>query len=82
MAKRSWASAALREHGFEHYYRRIWFDTHVHDARSLRLLAEHAGTDRLVYGTNFAGWDSGAGDQDVGGLARTLAANAERLLRL
>lgn len=79
--KRPWASRALREHGFAHYYRRLWFDTHVHDDASLDLLSTHAGTERLVFGTNFAGWDSGAGDE-LGPLATTLGANAARLLRL
>jgi aminocarboxymuconate-semialdehyde decarboxylase len=79
--KRPWASAALREHGFAHFYRRLWFDTHVHDDASLDLLVTHAGTERLVLGTNFAGWDSGAGD-GLGPLAATLGANAARLLRL
>ena len=76
---RPWASQALRDNGFEHYYRRIWFDTHVHDELSLELLAVHAGTGRLVFGTNFAGWDSGAGEHPEG---LPLAANAARLLRL
>ena len=80
--KRPWASAALREHGFEHYYGRIWFDTHVHDELSLELLVAHAGTERLVLGTNFAGWDSGADERPGGDLAVTLADNAVRLLRL
>jgi aminocarboxymuconate-semialdehyde decarboxylase len=71
----------LRDNGFAHYYRRIWFDTHVHDERSLQLLVDHAGPDRLVYGTNFAGWDSG-GDHGPGELVDTLTANAERLLRI
>ena len=81
VAKRSWASKALRDNGFAHYYRRIWFDTHVHDERSLQLLVDHAGPDRLVYGTNFAGWDSG-GDHGPGELVDTLTLNAERLLRI
>lgn len=80
--KRPWASAALRENGFEHYYRRLWFDTHVHDEQSLDLLVAHAGRDRLVFGTNFAGWDSGAHDAPAGELGAALTANAERLLRL
>lgn len=81
--KRPWAGARLRENGYAHYYRRLWFDTHVHDDLALRLLAEHAGTERLVYGTNFAGWDSGAHEVPAGpGLdPATLAANAARLLR-
>jgi aminocarboxymuconate-semialdehyde decarboxylase len=80
--KRPWASRALKDRGFEHYYRRLWFDTHVHDALSLELLVAHAGTERLVLGTNFAGWDSGGGDRPEGELARTLTENASRLLRL
>ncbi len=80
--KRPWASRALRENGFEHYFRRIWFDTHVHDELSVELLVAHAGTERLVFGTNFAGWDSGTGDAPAGDLGVTLAGNAARLLRL
>ena len=41
----------------------------------------HAGTERLVFGTNFAGWDSGAHEQPDG-LRATLSTNAARLLRL
>lgn len=80
--KRPWASAALKSNGFDHYYRRIWFDTHVHDELSLELLVAHAGVERLVFGTNFAGWDSGADDAPGGELGATLADNAVRLLRL
>lgn len=82
---RPWASEALQHNGFETYYRRLWFDTHVHDEGSLALLVEHAGTERLVYGTNFAGWDSGAGHEPgpvEAGLAEALSRNASRLLRL
>jgi aminocarboxymuconate-semialdehyde decarboxylase len=78
---RPWARPELRERGFDYYFRQLWFDTHVGDHASLELLTARAGTDRLVFGTNFAGWDSGAGE-DPGPLADTLAANAARLLRL
>jgi len=78
---RPWAAGPLRENGFEYYYRQLWFDTHLHDAGSLDLLVAHAGTERLVFGTNFAGWDSGAHDAH-GPLATTLGTNAARLLRL
>jgi aminocarboxymuconate-semialdehyde decarboxylase len=80
--KRTWASTALKDNGFDHYYRRLWFDTHVHDAQSLDLLVAHAGTERLVFGTNFAGWDSHVDDHPRPGLAATLTQNATRLLRL
>ncbi len=80
--KRAWAPAALRAEGaFEEALRRIWFDVHVHDGRALRLLAEVVGSDRLVLGTNFAGWDQGE-PLDLNELAPILADNARRLLRL
>ena len=79
--KRPWAAAALREPGaFEQRLRRLWFDNHVHDARSLELLIEVVGRDRLVLGTNFAGWDQPAGGQRLEAPAY-LADNARRLLR-
>jgi aminocarboxymuconate-semialdehyde decarboxylase len=83
--KRPWASSRLRENGFGYYYRKLWFDTHVHDEQSLALLAERAGLEHLVFGTNFAGWDSGAGHDPnplSTPLSATLSANATRLLRL
>ncbi|WP_433802857.1 amidohydrolase family protein [Actinomycetospora sp. CA-084318] len=80
--KRPWASAALREHGFDHFFRRLWLDVHVHDEGSLELLCARADPDRLVFGTNFAGWDSDADDTPTGPWAARLTANAERLLRL
>jgi aminocarboxymuconate-semialdehyde decarboxylase len=79
--QRPWADAELRAQGFAALYRRLWFDTHVHDEGALDLLVAHAGTERLVFGTNFSGWDSGA-SSGPGALGPTLAANAARLLRL
>jgi aminocarboxymuconate-semialdehyde decarboxylase len=79
--KRPWSPAALREPGaFETRLRRLWFDNHVHDPRSLALLEEVAGRDRLVLGTNFAGWDQPAGGKPIEAPAY-LADNARRLLR-
>lgn len=78
---RPWASPSLREKGFAHYYRRIWFDTHVHDAAALDLLVRQVGTERLVFGTNFAGWDT-SDVSGIGELASSLAGNAARLLRM
>jgi aminocarboxymuconate-semialdehyde decarboxylase len=81
--KRTWASKALKDKGFDHYYKRLWFDTHVHDPESLNLLVSHAGTERLVFGTNFAGWDSGGtDDHPAADLGARLSQNATRLLRL
>ncbi len=78
--KRKWSPDFLQADGaFEETLRRFWFDTHVHDDRAFDYLVDIVGTDHLVFGTNFAGWDQGevkhrSGDFD-------LAANARRLLR-
>lgn len=70
-----------REGAFEEALRRFWFDNHVIGAKALALLEETVGRERLVYGTNFAGWD-----QPEGGVKakqdKQLADNARRLLRL
>ncbi len=79
--KRAWADAALKPDGaFEERLARLWFDVHVHDARALGLLRSVVGDGRLVYGTNFAGWDQ-AEPEPTGELGATLARNAARLLR-
>jgi aminocarboxymuconate-semialdehyde decarboxylase len=78
--KRPWSPDWLREPGaFEKSLRMLWFDTNVGDARSLDLLVDVVGTDHLVMGTNFAGWDQ----QDSikkGADLPMLADNARRLL--
>ena len=53
----------------------------MHDHRSLALLIDVVGTERLVMGTNFAGWDQpgDARHEEIDGV--DLAANARRLLR-
>lgn len=62
---------------------RLWWDAHVGGPKALRALIEAVGTEHLVGGTNFAGWDQ-ALDPSLGDarLAATLDANARRLLRL
>jgi aminocarboxymuconate-semialdehyde decarboxylase len=79
--KRPWAMAEHRKDGaFEERLSRIWFDTHLGDPRALALLQSIVGTERLTFGTNFAGWDQGdAGDH--GPIDPRLADNARRLLR-
>ncbi len=79
--KRTWAPDHLKRDGaFAEQLGRIWYDVHMHDDRALDLLVERVGTERLVYGTNFAGWDAPATF-----VAPTcdapLADNARRLLR-
>jgi aminocarboxymuconate-semialdehyde decarboxylase len=81
--KRAWVPEALRPDGaFEAALARLWFDVHVHDRRVLALLESLVGSERLVLGTNFAGWDQDDGTV-LGDAARQvlLAANAQRLLR-
>jgi aminocarboxymuconate-semialdehyde decarboxylase len=79
--KRPWSPEWLRTEGeFDRQLRSLWFDCHVHDARAVRLLVETVGLDRLVYGTNFAGWDQGGGDV-LGELGPAVHANTRRLLR-
>lgn len=79
---RAWSPDTVRAAGFDSYLRRLWFDTHLHSDQVLAGLIDIVGADRLVYGTNFAGWDAdGPGSQPtVPGL--DLSANAQRLLRL
>ena len=66
--------------GFESRLKRLWFDNHVHSADSLALLERIVGRDRLVLGTNFAGWDQPAAGKPIGA-PLYLADNARRLLR-
>ena len=66
---------------FDEQLARLWFDCHVAGAAEFAFVTGVLGTDRLVYGTNFGGWDRGTGP-DVGELAATLNENAARLLRL
>lgn len=81
--RRPWVSDELHEHGLAHYLGRLWLDTHVHSGASLDLLLGVVGPERLVLGTNFAGWDSGAAAVDhLGDLLPRLSANASSLLRL
>lgn len=79
--KRPWSPAQLRKDGaFEARMRQIWFDTHLNSPRSEAFLVETVGTERLVYGTNFVGWDA----PDSGSAHAPeayLADNARRLLR-
>lgn len=79
--KRPWSTGAMRDPGaFEERLKRLWFDNHVHSAASLALLESIVGRDRLVLGTNFAGWDQPGGGHGVSA-EPWLADNARRLLR-
>jgi aminocarboxymuconate-semialdehyde decarboxylase len=80
--KRPWVPGELRPEGaFEERYRRLWFDTHLIGRRSEEFFIATVGRDRLVYGTNFVGWDA-----PEAGIEHKpepdLADNARRLLRV
>jgi aminocarboxymuconate-semialdehyde decarboxylase len=80
--KRAWASETLRREGFTAMLSRLWFDTHLHSDIALAGLAEVVGTERLVYGTNFAGWDADGPGEFPHVDPVVLSDNASRLLRL
>lgn len=78
---RPWAPQHTRApDAFRAGLKRLWFDAHTAEPRALDLLADIVGRDRLVYGTNFAGWDQPAVDE-FSTLGVELAPNARRLLR-
>lgn len=74
---RNWP--ALHGGSFRNAMSRLWFDAHTEGAAAHAMLVDTLGTERLVYGTNFGGWDT---PRQVGDFAASLTANAERLLRL
>lgn len=79
--KRPWSPEWLRQDGeFETQLASLWYDNHVHDPRALQLLIDTVGTQKLVFGTNFAGWDQ-PDAAHVAQLPAYLADNARRLLR-
>lgn len=79
--KRPWSMGPLRdEEAFARRLRRLWYDDHVHDPFSRQLLEKIVGADRLVLGTNFAGWDQPE-HADAHGISPQMADNARRLLR-
>jgi aminocarboxymuconate-semialdehyde decarboxylase len=61
--------------------RRLWFDQHVHDDLALDLLSERVGSERLVVGTNLAGWDAPKEPGEIE-YQPVYDDNARRLLRL
>jgi len=80
--KRPWAGAELKKDGaFEERLRRLWFDNHLNNDASLNLLTDLVGDERLVFGTNFAGWDA-PDDLAAHRPPEKLAHNARRLLRI
>lgn len=81
---RPWGPEALAPPGaVAERLRRLWWDAHVGGPTALAALLAAFGPDRVVAGTNLAGWDQSLdtahGDAT---LAATFDANARRLLRL
>ena len=75
----NWVPESIKENGLDHMLRKLWFDAHVDGETAHNRLLEVVGHDRLVYGTNFGGWDTpSAADH----FAASLTPNAEKLLRL
>lgn len=81
LSQRFDSMAAFRgdDSDFASALRQLWFDAHLEPGPARDLVIETVGVDRMVYGTNFGGWDTptSTDDFDVG-----LTGNAERLLRL
>lgn len=75
----SMARFRRRESDFAEQLGRLWFDAHMEPGRARDLLIEVVGTERLVYGTNFGGWDTPTATDHFDA---SLTANAERLLRI
>lgn len=68
-----------RESDFAGALRRLWFDSHLEPGRARDLVVETVGLDRMVYGTNFGGWDTPTATDEFDA---ALTPNAHRLLRL
>lgn len=72
----------IREPGaFDAEVDKLWFDCHITGDAEFDFGVSQLGTDRLVFGTNFGGWDTGTVGH-LGELPDTLNTNAARLLRL
>jgi aminocarboxymuconate-semialdehyde decarboxylase len=86
LAKRPWAKGLLQR-SFEDIWRQLSFDCLIRAGANMAFLVESAGADRVLLGTNFAGWDQ---DDDIirnvdalpldeGARRAILADNARRL---
>ena len=75
----AWVPDSIKEHGFQTLLNKLWFDAHVDGDAAHQRLTEVIDADRLVYGTNFGGWDT---PSNADAFAASLTPNAEKLLRL
>lgn len=58
---------------------RLWFDSHLEPGAARELVVDTVGVERMVYGTNFGGWDTPVATD---AFDASLTPNANRLLRL
>jgi aminocarboxymuconate-semialdehyde decarboxylase len=85
--ERSWhvappAYKAAAPHPPSHYLRRFYFDSMLHDAAALELLARFAGPDRVVFGSDYPFPMGIEEPQDnVAAVASILGRGAETLMR-
>lgn len=84
VAGRPWAAgSSIDPDAVPVLLRRLWWDAHVGGPNALAALINAFGSERVVAGTNLAGWDQerdpAHGDSE---LAALLDANARRLLRM
>jgi len=81
LAQRFDSMAAFRgvESDFAASLARLWFDSHLEPGAARDLVVETVGVDRMVYGTNFGGWDTPTTTDDFDA---SLTPNTHRLLRL
>ena len=73
------ASEGVRNNGFAHELKKLWFDTHVKGDVAALALRQCAHPDKLVMGTNLGGFDT---PNAVVSDAAQLSKNARKLLRL
>jgi aminocarboxymuconate-semialdehyde decarboxylase len=89
LQKRPWARDLLSR-PFEEQWHQLSFDTAVHRVDALAFLVATEGADRVLLGSNFAGWDLEEGYRamvdDLGldpeATAAILGANARRIFHL
>lgn len=81
LAQRFDTMAAFRgqESDFVGALQRLWYDSHMEPGPARDLVVDTVGADRMVFGTNFGGWDT---PTETTPFDAALTPNAERLLRL
>lgn len=77
----------LFNRSFEDQWAQLSFDTAVHRADALQFLVDTEGADKILLGSNFAGWDAEFGYREMieglrlppGGVEAILGGNAARI---